>query len=164
MTQKTNAIRLLDSRRISYQVHEFSSDVRSAKEAAEVLGVDPGQVYKTLIVTRERGRPLLVLISGDQVLDLKRLAQSVGEKRLRMATHKEAETITGMRVGGISALGLTRKGLMVYIDDSILTLDRVYVSAGRRGINLSLLPDDLIRTTDAHVVRVTAPDGSENKE
>ncbi len=164
MTQKTNAIRLLDSRRISYQVHEFSSDVRSAKEAAEVLGVDPGQVYKTLIVTRERGRPLLVLISGDQVLDLKRLAQSVGEKRLRMATHKEAETITGMRVGGISALGLTRKGLMVYIDDSIMTLDRVYVSAGRRGINLSLLPDDLIRTTGAHVVRVTAPDGSENKE
>jgi len=164
MTRKTNAMRLLDSRRIPYQVHEFSSDVRSAKEAAEVLGVDPGQVYKTLVVTRERGRPLLVLISGSQVLDLKRLAQAVGEKKLRMAAHKEAETITGMRLGGISALGLTRKGLMVYIDESILALERVYVSAGRRGINLSLLPDDLIRITGARVVRLTAPEGSEDKE
>ena len=164
MTQKTNAMRLLDSRRIPYKVHAFSTDVRSAKEAARVLGVDPSQVYKTLVVTRERGRPLLVLISGCNALDLKRLAQAVGEKRLRMATHKEAETVTRMTVGGISALGLTRKGLAVYTDESILTLDRVYVSAGRRGVNLSLLPDDLIRMTDAHVVRVTAPDGSEDKE
>ncbi len=164
MTQKTNAMRLLDSLRIPYQVHEFSSDIRSAAEVAELLGVPTNQVYKTLVVTRERGRPLLVLISGSQALDLKRLAQAVGEKKLRMAAHKEAEAITGLSVGGISALSLTRKGFVVYTDEPILTLDRVYVSAGRRGINLSLLPDDLIRITGARVVRLTAPEGSEDKE
>jgi len=164
MTRKTNAMRLLDSHRIRYQVHEFSTEIRSAREVAEVLGVHPSQVYKTLVVTRERGRPLLVLISGDHVLDLKRLAQAVGEKRLHMAAHREAEALTGLRVGGISALSLIRKGFTVYVDESILAQEKIYVSAGRRGINLSLLPNDLIQVTNAHVSRLTVPNTSEGKE
>ena len=164
MTRKTNAMRLLDSLRIAYQVHEFSTDVRSAAEVAELLGVHTSRVYKTLVVTRERGRPLLVLIAGDRLLDLKRLAQSLGEKRLYMATHIEAEALTGLRVGGISALSLTLKGFPVYVDEPILALEMVCVSAGCRGINLSLLPNDLIQVTNAHVIPVTVPNTSKGKE
>ena len=161
MSRKTNLMRLLESRGIPYETHEFSTDIRSAEDAAKVLGVPPCHVFKTLVVTRQRGCPLLVLIPGDRVLDLKRLARSIREKRLRMATHKEAETLTGLEVGGISALRLVHKGFVVYADEAILSLPRVYVSAGHRGINLSLHPEDLLRVANARTVQATRAQESE---
>jgi len=101
---------------------------------AEALGLPASQVYKTLVVVRERGKPLLVMIPGDRELDLKRLAKAIGEKKLRMATHKEAESLTGLQVGGISALALLNRRFEVYIDRAATKLERVLVSAGRRGI------------------------------
>lgn len=156
--QKTNSMRLLESRNIAYQVHEFSPDIHSAQGVAEVFGVSARQVYKTLVVVRERGRPLLVMVPGDADLDLKLLAQAAGEKKLRMATHSEAEELTGLQVGGISALALTHKRFEVYADASIRCLSTVYVSAGRRGVNLSLHPDDLLRITSARVATVLRKD------
>ena len=155
MRQKTNSMRLLESRRISYRAHEFSLDVHSAEGVAEVLGVPANQVYKTLVVIRTHGRPLLVMVPGGKALDLKLLAKAAGEKRLRMATHNEAEALTGLQVGGISALCLLTKAFEVYADEAILDLPKVYVSAGRRGINLSLRPGDLLRVTRAHAVPIT---------
>ena len=148
-------MRLLESRRIAYQVHEFSSEIRSAEDAAQVMGAPPDHVFKTLVVLRERGRPLLVLIPGSKALDLKLLAKAAGEKKLHMATHKEAEALTGLEVGGISALALLNKGFEVYADEAILALSEVYVSAGSRGINLSLRPQDLLQVTRAKVAPVT---------
>ena len=155
MKQKTNSMRLLESHRIAYRVHEFSSEIRSAEDAAQVMGAPPDQVYKTLVVLRERGRPLLVLVPGPKALDLKLLAKAAGEKKLHMATHKEAEALTGLEVGGISALALLNKGFEVYADESIRSLSEVYVSAGQRGINLSLRPQDLLQVTRAKVAPVT---------
>jgi Cys-tRNA(Pro)/Cys-tRNA(Cys) deacylase len=143
--QKTNSMRILDAQKVPYRVHEFSPDVRSAEDAAEVMGVPSGQVYKTLVVKRERGRPLLVMVGGDQALDLKALAKAIGEKKLSMATHKEAEAITGLQVGGISA---------IFADDAILSCPEVHVSAGTRGTNVSLAPADLLRLTKARLLRV----------
>jgi len=153
MKQKTNSMRFLEAQKIPYRVHEFSPEIRSADEVADVLGIPHSQVYKTLVVTRERGRPLLVMIAGDKSLDLKRLAKALGEKKLSMASHKEAEALTGLEVGGISALSLLHKGFSVYADQEILDLPEVYVSAGVRGINLSLRPGDLLRVTRAQVVQ-----------
>jgi Cys-tRNA(Pro)/Cys-tRNA(Cys) deacylase len=153
--KKTHSMRLLESHGIPYSVHQFPSHVHSAAEVAEILGVPTGQVYKTLVVVRERGRPLLVLVPGDKALDLKLLAKAAGEKKLRMATHGEAEALTGLRVGGISALALLHKHFDLYADEAILSLPQVLVSAGRRGIDLSLQPDELVRVTKARLVRVT---------
>jgi Cys-tRNA(Pro)/Cys-tRNA(Cys) deacylase len=161
MKQKTNSMRLLESRHIAYRVHEFSTEIRSAEDAAQVMGARPSQVFKTLVVLRERGRPLLVIVPGNKALDLKLLAKAAGEKKLHMATHKEAEALTGLEVGGISALALLNKGFDVYADEAILSLPEVYVSAGQRGINLSLRPQDLLQVTRARVAAVSGaqPEG-----
>jgi len=161
---KTNAMRLLDARRIWYEAHEFSPDIHSAEGVAEALGVPAAQVFKTLVVIRERGRPLLVMIPGGTELDLKLLAQATGEKSLRMATHREAESLTGLQVGGISALSLLDKGFEVYADESILALREVYVSAGRRGINLRLRADDLLQVTKARAVSAARAENTGKEE
>ena len=153
--EKTNSMRLLESRRIAYQVHGFSPSVRSASQVAEIINASPSQVYKTLVVLRGRGKSLLVMIAADQELDLKLLARQLGEKKLRMATHAEAEELTGLQVGGISALCLLNKGFEIYIDEPALALDDIIVSAGKRGLNLQLSAQELIRVTRARRVRAT---------
>ncbi len=152
---KTNSMRLLDSRKVRYTVHAFSDEIRSADKVAELLGVPPQQVYKTLVVLRQKGKPLLAIIAADRELDLKLLAQELGEKKLQMATHAEAEALTGLQVGGISALSLLNKGFDVYLDRPALALDEIIVSAGQRGINLQLPVQDFVRVTRARTVQAT---------
>jgi Cys-tRNA(Pro)/Cys-tRNA(Cys) deacylase len=159
MVEKTNAMRVLDARRVPYEVITFSPDIHSAEEVAEVTGVPPAEVYKTLVVRREHGKPLLVMIAGDRELDLKRLARAVGEKKLKMATHRQAEELTGLQVGGISPLALLNRGFDVYIDRPATELSHVYVSAGRRGIDLRVPVKDLVAITKAKVVEVTGEVG-----
>jgi len=149
-------MRLLEERKVPYTAYTFPPDIHSAEGVAAVLGVPAAQVYKTLVVVRERGKPLLVMVAGDRELDLRRLAHSLGEKHLDMATHKQAEALTGLKVGGISALALLNKGFAVFIDRSALEWQEIYISAGQRGINLRLSVADLIRVTNAKVVEATA--------
>lgn len=150
--EKNNVMRLLDKRGVPYQAYTFSPEVHSAEGVAEVVGVPAAMVYKTLVVMPSAGRPLLVLVPGDRELDLHRLAHSLGTKKLRMATQKEAEARTGLQVGGISPLALLGRGWRVYVDRSALELEEVLVSAGQRGKNLRLRVADLIAVTAAQVV------------
>ena len=156
---KNNVIRLLDARKIAYQAFTFSEEIHSAEGAAAAMGVSAHEVYKTLVVLRERGRPLLVLVPGGRQLDLRRLAAAVGEKKLRMATQREAEALTGLQVGGISALALLHKGFPVYIDESACRLDQIYVSGGQRGLNIRLAVADFVRLTGAVAVPAFAAAG-----
>ncbi len=156
---KTNALRLLDSRKVPYQAFTFSEEIHSAEGAAEAMGAPVAEVYKTLVVLRERGKPLLVLVPGGRQLDLRRLAKAVGEKKLRMATQREAESLTGLQVGGISALALLGKGFSVYIDASAQRLGQVYVSGGQRGLNIRLAVADLVRLTGARFVEASEGSG-----
>lgn len=156
---KTNAMRLLDSRRIPYQAFFYSPDVHSAKGVAAVVGVEPSIVYKTLVVLRERGRPMLVVIPGDRELNLKLTARAVGEKSVVMASQKEAERLTGLQVGGISALALLNKGFEVFIDQDALALEEFIVSAGRRGANLRLKVADFISLVGAKPIVATEESG-----
>jgi len=151
VTAKTNSMRLLDARGIPYEVHAFSPGIHSAVGVAESTGVPLERVYKTLVVIRSDGKPLLAIIPGGCQLSLKKLAHAVGEKKLRMATQREAERLTGLRVGGISALALTGRGFPVYLDRRALSLENIVVSAGRRGINLGLAVGDLVGVTGAEV-------------
>jgi Cys-tRNA(Pro)/Cys-tRNA(Cys) deacylase len=153
--KKSHVMRLLESRRIPYQVYTYATDIRSAEEVAPALGFPRYEVYKTLVVLPPRGKPLLVLIPGPHVLDLKRLAQAVGAKKLRMATHREAEALTGLQVGGISALALLDRGFRTYLDRSAEPLPAFVVSAGQRGVNLRLQVDDFVRLTTARFVEAS---------
>jgi len=154
MPFRNNVTRLLDARHIAYTVFEFSPEKHSAEETAELLQVPPDHVYKTLVVLREaKGKkPLLVMVPAGRELDLKKLAASVGEKKLKMATQREAEVLTGLQVGGISALALLNKGFEICLDHAAPTLPYIHLSAGQRGANLRLTVADLIVITQAKLV------------
>ena len=155
MSVKTNAMRVLDQRKIAYKVHDYSPEIHSAVEAAQAMGKSPECVYKTLVVMRDlspRAKPLLVMAPGDRELDLRVLAKSTGDKKLRMATQKEAESLTGLLVGGIGALALLNRGFEIWIDAAAQAHERICVNAGQRGINLELRVDDLVKVTGARWV------------
>ena len=149
---KTNVLRLLASRRVPHQAFTYSEEIHSAEGAAQAIGAPVEQVYKTLVVLRERGRPMLVIVPGGHQVDLRRLARSLGEKKLHMATQRQAEQMTGLQVGGISALALLNRGFDVYIDTSASRWQAIYVSAGQRGLNVRLAVADLVRLTGARPV------------
>ena len=156
-TGKTNAMRVLDAHHVAYEAFQYDSTIHSATEVAAVLGVPPNQVFKTLVVLPEsgQGRPLLVLLPGNRELDLKVLGQqpAVGEKRLRMASQREAESLTGLLVGGISPLALLQKGFRIFIDRSALDWAQIYLSAGQRGINLKVATAALLSVIGATPVQ-----------
>lgn len=157
MTVKLNSMRLLDSRGVRYvaKTYDESGAFHSAEQAAELLGAPAHSVYKTLVVLRDppgKGKPLLVMIAATAQLDLKVLAKSLGEKKLRMATQNEAESLTGQQVGGISALELLNRGFEICLDRAALQLQQIHISAGQRGVDLFLAVDDLVRVTHAKVV------------
>ena len=155
MVSKTNSMRLLDAGKVPYEVYTFSPDIHSASGVATAIGLPLECVYKTLVVVRPNGNPLLAIVPGHRKASLKLLAKAIGEKKLRMATQREAENRTGLQVGGISPLALVNQGFDVFLDRSALSLDTIIVSAGRRGINLSLRVEDLVRTVEATFVDAT---------
>jgi Cys-tRNA(Pro)/Cys-tRNA(Cys) deacylase len=154
MPIRNNVTRLLDARKVAYEVFELPPERHSAEETAEFIGVPPDHVYKTLVVLREAPgkKPLLVMAPAGREVDLRVLAASVGEKKLRMATQQQAEALTGLQVGGISALALLNKGFAIYIERAALELPFVHVSAGQRGANIRLSVTDLLRVTGARPV------------
>jgi Cys-tRNA(Pro)/Cys-tRNA(Cys) deacylase len=154
--QKTIAMKLLEGKRIPYEAVPYSTEVRDAEEVAAVVGAPAEEVFKTLVVLgdpAEKARPMLVMLPSNRQLDLKMLAKSVGAKKLRMAAHKEAEALTKLQVGGISALALVNRGFAVYLDESARTQEQIYISAGQRGIQIRLTVADLMKVTNARYVQ-----------
>jgi Cys-tRNA(Pro)/Cys-tRNA(Cys) deacylase len=155
MAEKLNSMRILEQNKISYVVREFPDAIHSADGVADHFGLPHEWVYKTLVVLPNSSKPMLVMVAGSRELDLKKLAASVGQKKVQMAPHKEAERLTGLQTGGISALALLHKNFAVYLDQPALALERILVSAGKRGVNLELSVQDLIRVTKAKVIEAT---------
>ncbi len=155
MAQKLNSMRILEQHKIEYTRREFPDTIHSAAGVASYFGLPPVMVYKTLVVLSPQGKPMLVMVAGSRELNLKRLAKAIGQKKIRMASKKEAERLTGLQTGGISALALKHKNFPVYIDRPALNLERILVSAGRRGFNLELPVRDLIRITQAITIQAT---------
>lgn len=151
MATKTLAMRVLDTRSIAYDVIEFPETIHDALGVAAHAGLPPEHVFKTLVVLapEPRARPLLILVPAGVVLDLRRAAAQIGCKRLAMASQVDAERLTGLKVGGISALALLAKRFPVYLDRSAERLESIVVSAGQRGLNLRLPVDDFRTVTGA---------------
>lgn len=132
--------------------HDPSSALGYGLEAAQLLGVPPEQVFKTLLTSVD-GRLVVAVVPVTGQLDLKALAQAVGGKRAEMAAPAVAERATGYVVGGISPLG-QRQAHPTVVDETAWLFDTVLVSAGRRGLDVELSPADLVRLTDAVVADV----------
>lgn len=158
--EKTLAMKVLEGKKIPYNVVTFPDDMHDAEAIAALLGVPAEVVYKTLVVMPPAAgrKPLLVMVPADRQLDLKALAAALGAKKIRMATHREAEELTGLQVGGISALALLNRGFDVYLDESAGDKEAVYVSAGKRGINLKVPVAHLIKLTGARSIRASVPE------
>lgn len=154
----TPAIRLLQREQVPFTEHPYAHDADAesyGEEAAEKLGIDAGRVFKTLVCQAEGVGLVMVLVPSSGRLDLKALARALGVKKIDLADPLVAERTTGYVVGGISPLG-GRKRLPVVIDASIETLESVYVSAGRRGLQVELAPGDLARLTAATLAAVSS--------
>ena len=154
MTITTNVTRLLDSKKIPYTAYETSVEKLGALETARFLNVEAASVFKTIVVTREKKKPLLVVVPGNADVDLKALAAALGEKKVSLPTEREAEQLTGLQAGGISPLALINKGFQVVIDSSAQTLGEIHVSGGQRGLNIKLSAEALATLTRARFAPV----------
>ena len=154
MAKVNNVIRLLDSRKIDYQVFELPEEKLGAQGTAAMLGVPAEIVFKTIVVTRKPGKPLLVVVPGSHEVNLKAVAKAVREKKVFLATHAEAEKLTRLQTGGISPLALLNKGFSVILDESAREHAVIHISGGVLGMNIRLGVDDLIRLVNASVAKV----------
>lgn len=158
----TPALEHLRAAGIAHQVHEYTAPERHGRErdarpafghdAVAALGVDAHRVFKTLVAAVD-GRLVLAAVPVSRELDLKRLAEACGGRRAVLAEPGAAQRATGYVVGGISPIG-SRRRLTVVVDASASTLPTVFVSAGRRGLQVELSPLDLARVTDAIVAPI----------
>jgi Cys-tRNA(Pro)/Cys-tRNA(Cys) deacylase len=155
VTAGTPATTALTRMGVAFEVHPYDHDPAAASyglEAAAALSVPPGQVFKTLLVDGDGGLAVGV-VPVDRQLDHKAVAAALGRKKVTMALPADAERSTGYVVGGISPIG-QKRGLPTVVDESALAFDRVYVSGGRRGLDISLAPADLVTTTKARVAPI----------
>ncbi len=151
----TPAVRTLEQAGVAFTLHPYEHDPAAGSfglEAAEALGLDPQAVLKTLLA-RVDGRLVVAVVPVAGTLDLKALAAALGGKKAAMADPADAERATGYVVGGISPLG-QRTRLPTVVDASALDRPTVWVSGGRRGLDLGLAPGDLVRLLDATVAAV----------
>ena len=152
----TNAMRLLKQAGIAFETSEYEVDENdlSGVHAAAMLGIDPDCMFKTL-VTRGADRNLYVfLIPVAEELDLKKCAAAAGEKKVEMIHVKELPVLTGYIRGGCSPIGMKKK-YPTFIDEAATLFDRIYVSAGQRGLQLILDPEDLRDFTEAEFADLT---------
>lgn len=143
---QTPATKRLDSLGIVWKGHEYQHDPSNrdfGKEAAEKLQIDPAQVFKTLVVKTDIGLAVGI-IPVNAMLDLKALASAIGGKKAEMAEVTDAERVTGYVHGGISPIG-QRRLLPTIVDSSAIGFATIFVSGGRRGFDLELAPDDLVK-------------------
>jgi Cys-tRNA(Pro)/Cys-tRNA(Cys) deacylase len=156
-----NVTRLLDARKVRYTAFELPSEKLGAQETARRLGVDPAQVFKTIVAQRNvpGGKPVLAIIPGNCDLDLKALADFLKEKKMRVPTQREAETLTGLQAGGISPLALINRGFQILLDQSAVEHAEIHVSGGQLGLNIRLPVKDLLMITGARLAPISGPLG-----
>ena len=155
----TPAIVLLEKLGIDFTIHRYDHDPAAESfgmEAAEVLGLDPGVVFKTLMARLDGpgGELVVAIVPVDEMLDLKKLAKAAGTKKAAMADVSDAERATGYVAGGISPVG-QRERHRAFVDETAEICDEVYVSGGQRGVDVSMAPGDLIAAADASYAPLT---------
>ncbi len=154
--KKTNAMRMLDKENIPYEAMEYDYDENDldGHHVAEFFGIPYEEVFKTLTAVTETGEYLVFCLSVDDELDLKKAAVLAGVKRVELIHVKDLLKVTGYIRGGCSPIGM-KKRYRTFIDEMVELIDVIHVSAGQRGIQLKLSPEDLISFTGAQVGPIT---------
>ncbi len=152
---KTNAVRVLDGLGIKYELREYEVDPDdlSAETVAAKIGLPPEQLFKTLAVRGERSGIFLAVISANQELDFKTLAHLTGDRKVDLLPVKEVQPATGYIRGGVTALAC-KKDYPVYIDELAEICDVISISAGTKGLQIFLAPEDYIRAVKARVAPI----------
>ena len=153
---KTNAVRLLDSLGVRYELREYEVDPDdlAAETVAAKVGMPPEQVFKTLLARGDRNGPCFAVIPGNYELDLKALAKLSGDRKIELVSLKEVQPMTGYIRGGVTVLG-AKKEFPVFADETIELWDVISVSAGVRGTQVLLAPADYLRVTSATVGEIS---------
>jgi len=155
-SQMTPAINTAKQAEINFRIHQYKHDtsVNSyGEEAAEKMGVNPGRVFKTLVVSHGDAELAVAVLPVSYQLDLKLFAKATGTKKVTMADKKIVEKVTGYVLGGVSPIG-QKKRLTTVIDRSAMDFKTIFVSAGRRGLEIELAPHDLCSLTDGHFASI----------
>ncbi|MCD6424152.1 MAG: hypothetical protein J7L35_01495 [Anaerolineales bacterium] len=151
-----NVTRFLDSRKVPYTVFELPREKLGGEETAHLLNALPEIVFKSIVILRKgSGKPILAVVPGNKEVNLKKLAASVGEKKVSPATQREAERITKLQAGGISPLALLNRGFEIVIHRSVQEFEEVHVSGGELGVNIRLSSSDLVDLTRAKVADIS---------
>jgi len=153
---KTNAVRFLDRLGIKYELREYEVDPDdlSAGTVAAKIGIPPEQLFKTLAVKGDRNGIYLAVVPATDELDFKALAHETGDRKVDMVPLKEVQAATGYIRGGVTALAC-KKDYPIYVDELAEICDVISVSAGMRGLQVLLAPEDYIRAVRAKVVAIT---------
>lgn len=154
---KTNAMRMLEKAKVAYTAHEYPHQEGVAVDGATVarsMGQDPACVFKTLVTQGASRNYFVFVIPVEAELDLKAAARSVGEKSVAMIHVADINKVTGYIRGGCSPVGMKKQYVTVF-DDSVLAQEKVYVSAGRIGLQICCAPADLIRAARAKTAAIT---------
>jgi len=157
---KTNAVRLLDLLGIRYELREYDVDPEDldAESVARKLGMPPEQVFKTLVARGDRHGVCLAVVPGDLQLDPKALAKQTGDRKVDTVPLKDVRPLTGYIRGGVTALAC-KKEYPVYLDETARLFDLISISAGMRGLQIVLAPDDYARAVHAKVVPIAKSKG-----
>ncbi len=149
---KTNAMRILDSLGIRYEIREYEIDLDdlSADKVALKIGLPPEQVYKTLVARGDKHGVLFAVVPADSEVDLKALARLSGNRTTELVSLKEVQPLTGYVRGGVTALA-AKKDYPVFAEEQMQLYDVISVSPGMRGSQMLLSPDDYLRVTKATV-------------
>lgn len=150
MSEKTNAARILDRLKINYELVEYNVDPDNlaADHVAEELGEPIEQVFKTLVLRGDKTGIIVCVVAGNREVDLKKAAKVSGNKKVEMIAMKELLPLTGYIRGGCTAIGM-KKNYPTYISEDALDFPFIYVSAGKRGLQLKLSPNDLAKAANA---------------
>lgn len=154
----TPAIDLLKKNKCDYKLHKYDHDpacTNFGDEAVEKLGLDAKQVYKTLLVELTPKELVVCVLPVSEQLSLKEVASAFKVKKAVMANKEEAQKVTGYLLGGISPLG-QKKRLRTLLDSSVLNFETIYISGGKRGLDIEVFPKDLEKLLNALFVSITA--------
>lgn len=155
---KSNAVRLLDERKVAYELREYDVDPDdlSAESVAAKVGLPPEQVFKTLVVRGDRNGVCMAVVPGDAELDLKALAKLTGDRRVEMVPLKDVQPLTGYIRGGVTALA-AKRDFPVYLDETAILFEVISVSAGVRGTQILLNPEDFTAAVGATMGEIAKP-------
>jgi len=164
MAITNNVTRMLKLKKIEFKAHELPKEKLGAVEAAEYIGVSEKQVFKTIVLLdRKENSVVLAIVPGDTRVDVKAVGGILGSKKVIATSQADAETLTGLESGGISALALLARNFQVFLDKSALDFDQITISGGQRGLNISMDPHDFTDLTSGKIGNISRQLGEGRK-